>query len=617
MAQVIADRRDIDFVLYEQFAADTLCEHERYAEFNKKTIGMIIDEARNLAVKEILPTFVEGDREGATFENGQVKVPACFHRAFKLLVEGEWTAMTADPELGGQGLPYILAQAVSDYLLGANYAFTLYGWGGFGAGEMIEVFGTQEQKDLFLKKMYTGIWGGTMVLTESGAGSDVGALTTTAVKNDDGTYSISGNKIFITGAENDLVENVIHPVLARIEGAPAGTKGISLFIVPKIRVNPDGSLGEPNDVVCTGIEEKMGIHASATCSMTFGGKGGCQGLLLGEENKGMRVMFHMMNVARLLVGGIGFSSASTAYLYAVNYARERRQGKDLEKTFDQDAPQVPILHHPDVRRMLLEIKAYVEGMRSLLYFGALCFDKQACTDDEEQKAYHKDLLDLLNPVIKAYCTDKGFEICSQAMQVYGGYGYTMDYPIEQLLRDVRIASIYEGTNGIQAIDFLARKLGMKKGTVFMNFLEEILAVTSRAKAIPELEAMAGSTEKAANRLGEIAIHLGRKALSAEFKTAFAHATPFLEIVGDVVMAWMLLWRATIAAKQLEKLTAVKSGEELIKKIAGNRNAAFYDGQLKSADFFINNKLPVTFGKMDAIAASGSAAVDILDVSFGG
>ena len=617
MAQVIADRRDIDFVLFEQFAADTLSEHEKYAEFNRKTIGLIIDEARNLAVKEILPTFVEGDREGAVFDNGAVKLPESFHRAFKLLVEGEWTAMTADPELGGQGLPYVVAQAVSDYLLGANYAFTLYGWGGYGAGEMIEIFGTEKQKDLFLKKMYTGLWGGTMVLTEPGAGSDVGALTTTAVKNDDGTYTISGNKIFITGAENDLVENIIHPVLARIEGAPAGTKGISLFIVPKIWVNEDGSLGEPNDVVCTGIEEKMGIHGSATCSMTFGGKGKCRGLLLGEENKGMRIMFHMMNMARLLVGSIGFTSASTAYMYAVNYARERRQGRDLEKTFEPDAPQVPIMHHPDVRRMLLEMKAYVEGMRSLLYFGALRFDKQTTSSDPEEQAYHADLLDLLNPVIKAYCSDKGFELCSQAMQVYGGYGYTCDYPIEQLLRDVRIAAIYEGTNGIQAMDLLARKLGMKKGAVFMNFLGEVLQVTARAKDIEELKAFAEAVEKAANRLGETAMHMGQTAMSKAFKTAFAHATPFLEVMGDVIMAWMLLWRAAVAAENLAKLTEGKTGEERMRKIAKNRKAAFYDGQIKSADFFINNKLPIAMGKMDAIAAAGSAAVDILDASFGG
>jgi alkylation response protein AidB-like acyl-CoA dehydrogenase len=356
MAQVITDRRDIDFVLYEQFNAEDLTNYEKFADFNKKTFDLIINEARNLAVKEILPTFAQGDREGARLENGQVKVPACFHRPYKLFRDGEWTAMVADPKLGGQGLPYCVSQAAAEYLVGANYAFTLYGVVGHAAGELIEVFGTETQKKMFLKKMYTGQWSGTMQLTEPQAGSDVGALTTSAVKNPDGTYSITGNKIFITAGDQDLTENIIHPVLARIEGAPKGTKGISLFIIPKIWVNDDGSLGEPNDIVCTGLEEKMGIHGSATCAMALGSKGKCRGLLLGEENKGMRAMFYMMNAARLAVGFIGFISGSAAYMYALNYARERLQGKDLESIQDPDAAQVPIIRHPDVRRMLMWIK---------------------------------------------------------------------------------------------------------------------------------------------------------------------------------------------------------------------------------------------------------------------
>lgn len=617
MAQVIADRRDIDFVLFEQLKADQLCKYELYRDFNQKTFGMIIDEARNLAVKEILPTFVESDRIGARFEGWQVKVPACFHRPYKLLVEGEWTAMTAQPHLGGQGLPHAIAAAASEYLSGANYAFIMYGMEGHAAGQMIELFGTEGQKAMFVKKMYTGRWGGTMALTEPKAGSDVGALTTTATKNPDGTYSITGNKIFITNGEHDLVENIIHPVLARIEGAPGGTKGISLFIVPKIWVNEDGSMGDPNDVVCTGIEEKMGIHGSATCSLAFGGKGRCRGLLLGQENKGMKVMFHMMNEARLMVGAIGSNSASVAYTYAVNYARERIQGKALENAMNPDAPDVPIIQHPDVRRMLMWMKAHVEGMRSFMYYGALCMDREKCAESEDEKAHYKDMLDLLTPVIKSYCTDRGFEVCSLAIQVYGGYGYTVEYPVEQLFRDVRVASIYEGTNGIQAIDLLVRKMGMKKGAVFMKFMAEIQKVVAQAKGIPGLETLSATVENTVNKLGETAMHIGATAMSPGFRTAFANASPFLDVMGDVIMGWMLLWRAVVAAPKLAEIVGESKGAERLMKITRNKNAAFYLGQIKTADYFIGSVLPVTLGRMESIKANNTAIADMPEVSFGG
>jgi len=617
MAQVISDRRDIDFVLYEQFNVEALTKHPKFSEFNKKTFDLIINEARNLAVKEILPTFAEGDREGVRLENGQVKVPACYHRPYKLFRDGEWTAMVADPELGGQGLPNCISQAASEYLVGANYAFTLYGVVGHAAGELIEVYGTEAQKRMFLKKMYTGEWCGTMQLTEPQAGSDVGALTTAAVKNPDGTYSITGNKIFITAGDHDLTENIIHPVLARIEGAPKGTKGISLFLIPKIWVNADGSLGEPNDIVCTGLEEKMGIHGSATCSMALGSKGKCRGLLLGEEHKGMRAMFHMMNAARLAVGFIGFISGSAAYLYALNYARERLQGKDLESIQDSDAPQVPIIRHPDVRRMLLWMKAHVEGMRSFIHLIGSLFDRQICSDDATEKEYAQGLIDLLTPVIKSYCSDRGFEICVEAIQVYGGYGYTRDYPVEQLLRDCKIASIYEGTNGIQAMDLLGRKLGMKGGLVFMNFLQEIQKTTGEAKKIEVLKDPAARVDEAVNRLGEVAMHLGNTALSADFKVAFAYAKPFLDVMGDVCMAWMLLWRATIAVPKLEKLAGGLDLKARNEKAAKNKDAAFYEGQLQSAKYFINSVLPITIGKMNAITAGDPATVEIPEAAFGG
>ncbi|HSQ86763.1 MAG TPA: acyl-CoA dehydrogenase family protein, partial [Desulfobacterales bacterium] len=386
MAQYIADRRDVDFVLHEQMNVGDLSKHERFVEFNKKTVDMIVSEARNLSIKEILPTQKLGDQEGCKFENGRVTVPESFHRVYEIFKEGEWVAMTEDPEWGGQGMPTIVALAANDYFVGANYAFMMYPGLTHGTGKLINAFGTDKQKELFLKKMYTGQWTGTMLLTEPEAGSDVGALSTSAVKNDDGTYSITGNKIFISSGENDLSENIIHPVLARIEGAPPGTKGISLFLVPKFWVNDDGSLGEFNDVVCTGIEEKMGIHGNSTCSMTLGGKGKCRGTLLGEENKGMRAMFLMMNEERLQTGLAGFCCASSAYMYAVNYARERIQGKNLLQMMDKSAPSVPIIQHPDVRRQLITMKVYVEGMRSLLYYVGLCEDKIKTSENVEEKA---------------------------------------------------------------------------------------------------------------------------------------------------------------------------------------------------------------------------------------
>jgi hypothetical protein len=604
MAQVIADRRDVDFVLHEQLNIGALSEYDKFAEFNKKTVDLIVSEARNLAIKEILPTFKEGDEQGCRFENGEVFVPESFQRAYDLFVEGEWLAMPEDPEYGGQGMPRTVALAAGDYFNGANYAFMMYPGLTHGAALLVEAFGTERQKKLFLKNMFTGKWTGTMLLTEPEAGSDVGNLTTTAVKNEDGTYSITGSKIFISAGEHDMVENIVHPVLARIEGAPAGTKGISLFLVPKYRVNEDGSLGDRNDVVCTGIEHKMGIHGNATCSLTLGGKGNCVGELLGEENKGMRAMFLMMNEARLLVGMQGFCCASASYMNAINYARERIQGKNLLQMMDPDAPAVPIIQHPDVRRMLISMKSYVDGMRSLLYYAGYLSDRVAVADDEAEKAKLQGMLDLLIPICKGYVTDKAFEVCSTGVQVYGGYGFIKEYPQEQLLRDCRITMIYEGTNGIQAMDLLGRKLGMNKGKPIMDLMGEIQAVIAQAKAIDSLGDHAVRLEKALNRLGEVAMHLGATAMSPKVMSAFAFAHPFLEASGDVVLAWMLLWRGVIAAQKLEKG-------------AKKKDKPFYEGQLKSAQYFIQAVLPVTMGKMDAIMATCDAAVEISEDAFGG
>jgi len=604
MAQQIADRRDVDFVLHEQLQVAELSKHDLFAEFNKKTIDLIVSEARNLAIKELLPTQINGDREGTQFENGAVVVPESFHKAWEYFNEGEWLAMSEDPEWGGQGMPRTIALAAGDYFNGANFAFMMYAGLTHGAGKLVDTFGTENQKKLYLKKMYSGEWTGTMLLTEPEAGSDVGALTTTAVKNGDGTYSITGNKIFISSGDHDLAENIIHPVLARIEGAPEGTKGISLFLVPKIWVNDDGSLGEPNDVVCTGVEEKMGIHGNATCSLSLGSKGKCRGTLLGEENKGMRAMFLMMNEARLLVGLQGLACASASYIHAVNYARQRIQGRHLLQIMDKSAPSVPIIQHPDVRRMLLTMKAYVEGMRSLLYYIGMCGDNAAISEDPEVKATYQGIVDLLIPIAKGYVTDRAFEVCSMGVQIFGGYGYIREYPMEQLLRDCRITLIYEGTNGIQAMDLLGRKLGMNKGKTIMDLLGEIQHTIAAARTNSRTEGFADKVEAAVNKLGEVALHLGKTAMSPDVMAAFANAYPFMEVAGDVVMSWLLLWRATIAAEKLD------AG-------AKKRDAAFYEGQLKNAEFFTHSVLPVTLGKMDVVLAANAAAVDMSEDAFGG
>jgi alkylation response protein AidB-like acyl-CoA dehydrogenase len=604
MAQYLADRRDVDFILHEKLNVAELSKHERFVEFNKKTVDLIVSEARNLAIKEMLPTRIDGDREGAKFDKGTVTVPESYKKVWEIFNEGEWLAMSEDPEWGGQGMPRTLALAAGDYFDAANFSFMMYAGLTHGAGKLVEAFGTEKQKQLFLKKMYTGEWTGTMLLTEPEAGSDVGALTTTAVKNGDGTYTITGNKIFISAGEHDLAENIIHPVLARIEGAPEGTAGISLFLVPKIWVNDDGSLGEPNDVVCTGVEEKMGIHGNATCALSLGSKGACRGTLLGEENKGMRAMFLMMNEARLLVGLQGLSSASAAYLYAVNYARERIQGRHLSQIEEKTAPSVPIIQHPDIRRMLMTMKVYVEGMRSLLYYIGMCGDKTVISDNEEEKAKLNGLVDLLIPIAKGYGTDRALDVCNLAIQIYGGYGYIKEYPVEQLLRDCRITPIYEGTNGIQAMDLLGRKLGMNKGKPIMDLLGEIQNTIAQARSMAGLEEYADKLEGAVNKLGEVAMHMGKTALSPEIMTAFAFAYPFMEVAGDVVFSWLLLWRAVIAAEKLEKG-------------AKKKDKVFYEGQLKSAEYFTQTILPTTLGKMNAILASNSAVVDIEEDAFGG
>ncbi|MEN8210126.1 MAG: acyl-CoA dehydrogenase, partial [Thermodesulfobacteriota bacterium] len=596
MAQAIADRRDVDFVLHEQFEISRFSKHDRFADFNKKVIDMIITEARNLAVKEILPTMKIGDKEGCRYENGRVMLPAQFKPAWDKLSEGGWFAPDRDPEWGGQGIPQTLNVMAQNYLIGANLSLLMVAGLNPGAGQIIEKFGTDKQKSLYLKKLYTGHWSGTMLLTESESGSNLGDLETRAVKNQDGTYSLSGNKIFISGGDHDMTENIIHLVLARIEGAPEGSRGISLFIVPKILINDDGSFGDHNDIICTGIEEKMGLHGSPTCSMALGSRGKCIGTLLGEENKGLQAMFVMMNHSRLMVGSQGLACASSAYLNALSYARTRIQGP---LPASRDKKPVAIIKHPDVRRMLLSMKMYTEGMRSLLCYIASLEDKKSLSINNRKKEEYQDLIDILIPIAKGYVTDRSLDICNMAVQVLGGYGYTGEFPVEQILRDVRITTIYEGTNGIQAIDLLSRKLAMKENTLFLTLVNEILKTIGDAKKISTIKDMAISLGNAVSKFSRLARQLDRSAKSEDIFTAYSFACMFLEVTGDITMAWMLLWRAMIAEKKLNNNPRKKDID-------------FYKGQLNSAEFFIRSFLPISLGKMDSIMDSCSAAVDICD-----
>jgi alkylation response protein AidB-like acyl-CoA dehydrogenase len=365
MANLLVDERDVKFVLYEQLRVEELCESEPFKEFSREMFDMVLDAAQKLAEKELATINADGDAKGVVLENGQVKVPESFHQAYQLYCEGGWAALPVPQDMGGQGLPTAIYLATTEQFVAANQALMMYPGLTIGAARLIEKYGTDDQQRTYMDKMYTGEWTGTMCLTEPQAGSDVGALRTKATKNPDGTYSIVGNKIFISAGDHDMTENIVHMVLARIEGSPAGTKGISIFIVPKKRIEESGLVD--NDVITAAVEKKMGIHASATCALNFGEKDSCVGYLLGEENTGMKIMFNMMNEARLAVGFQGLAQASAAYMHALRYAKERFQGPEITRMRDATAPKVPIIEHPDVRRMLMWMKSVTEGIRALLY----------------------------------------------------------------------------------------------------------------------------------------------------------------------------------------------------------------------------------------------------------
>jgi len=614
MANLLVDERDQRFVLYEMLDAAGLCRSVRYGEHTPETFDMVLEAAQKMALNQLWPTYQEADHTGgARLVDGKVVLPACLREPFERFRQDGWITVDVEFEHGGQQMPQCVAIAAMEGFMAANPAFTFLVFGCTGAGRMIQNFGTDRQKKLYMEPLYEGRWGGTMALTEPGAGSDVGAIRTTAVPMGDGRYRIRGNKIFISNGDHDLTPNVIHPVLARVEGDPPGTRGISIFIVPKVRVEDDGSLGGPNDVSIGNVEKKMGLKASPTCTMNFGENDGCVGELLGEQSKGMRIMFQMMNEARILVGLQGVAHASASYLHARQYARERVQGTAVESLRDPAAPKVPIIRHPDVRRMLLTMKGYAEGLRALALYAAYCVDRHLTEEGEEAEAWHG-RLELLTPVVKAYCSDMGFRVCELAVQVYGGYGYIQEYPVEQFLRDCKIASIYEGTNGIQAMDLLGRKLGAQGGKPFTALLEEIAGLAGRLAG----GSLAGEAEivaRGARELGDTAMHLLASFQQGRVKQTLAGACPFLELMGDVLLGWLLLRQAEIASGKMEALAPGAAGADLESLCEKNTDAAFYTGKTAVARFFIRKVTALAPAKAAAIRDADDSAVSVPEAAL--
>lgn len=616
MANLLVDERDIKFVLYEQLNIEELCESEIYSEFSREMFDMVLEAATKLAEKELAPTNADGDAKGVVLEGGQVRVPESFHKAYQLYCEGGWSTLAVDPNEGGQGFPNVIYCATIELFGAANQALLMYPGLTIGSARLIEKYGTEDQKRTYMDNMYSGIWGGTMCLTEPQAGSDVGALRTKAIRRPDGAYNISGNKIFISAGDHDLTENIIHMVLARVEGAPAGTKGISIFIVPKFRLENGGLV--PNDVITMAAEKKMGIHGSATCALNFGEKDDCIGYLLGQENEGMRIMFNMMNEARLAVGFQGLAQASAAYMQALRYAKERYQGPDIATMRDPLAPKVPIIQHPDVRRMLMWMKSMTEGIRGLLYYAGYCEDRVKTAKSVEEAAKYQGFLDILIPICKAYSSDMGFRCTELAVQVHGGYGYCREYPVEQYLRDCKIASIYEGTNGIQALDLVGRKLGYKQGILFKSIVEETGNLLKTAKKNYRLKDIVEPFDAARTQLIEVTKYFGLKSITEDFKTPILYATPYLELFGDVAVGFMLLWQAVIADRRLEELYSDAKADTAEKKselVKTNRSAAFYRGKMASAQFFANTVLSLAKGKARAIMSGERSAIELPEESF--
>ncbi|MBB4087706.1 acyl-CoA dehydrogenase C-terminal domain-containing protein [Sphingomonas carotinifaciens] len=573
MPQYTPPVRDTRFVLDHVIGLQQHANLPGFETASPDVVEAVLEEGGRFVAEVLFPLNQVGDRQGCTrHDDGSVTTPEGFKDAYRQYVESGWATLGNQPEHGGQGMPHSISVAFQEYLISANMAFAMYPGLTHGAIAALVAKGSPEQQAMYVPKMVSGEWSGTMNLTEPQCGTDLGLIRTRAEPNADGSYAITGTKIFISAGEHDLTDNIIHLVLAKTPGAPDSSKGISLFVVPKVLVNDDGSLGARNAVTCGSIEHKMGIHGNSTCVMNYDG---ATGWLVGEENKGLAAMFIMMNAARLGVGLQGLGVAEVAYQNAVHYARDRRQGRALTGAAEPDEKADTLFVHPDVRRMLMEGKAWTEGLRALCLWAALQADLEHAAPDEADRERAADLIGLLTPVIKGVGTDKGYEVATNAQQVYGGHGYIAEWGMEQYVRDARIAMIYEGTNGVQAMDLVGRKLAQKNGRAVQAFFQMVATEVAEAKGDAAAADLAGRLEKALGELQAATMWFVGHGLKNPNHVG-AGAVAYMHLMGLVAVGLMWLRMARAAARL---------------KAAGEGDAGFLEAKLVTARFFGERMLP--------------------------
>ena len=593
MPHYIAPTKDMQYVLNDVLDVKNSCI-PGYADLDADFLSAILEEASKITSQVLAPLNAVGDQEGCHFENGVIRTPTGFKDAFEQVKEGGWTGIDCDPEFGGQGLPYLVGTAVGEMFASSNMAFGMYQGLTHGAYSAIHAHGTEAQKQTYLPNMVSCDWTGTMNLTEPHCGTDLGLMRTKAEPQGDGTFKITGQKIFISAGDHDLSENVIHLVLAKIPGGPDGVKGISLFIVPKFMVNEDGSLGARNAVAVGKIEEKMGIHGNATCVMNYDG---ATGFLLGDEHKGMRAMFTMMNEARLGVGLQGYSQAEVAYQNAVAYAKDRLQGRDVTGVKNPDGPADPLIVHPDIRRNLMDQKSFVEGARAFTFWGASLIDQAHREGDADANG----LISLLTPVIKGFLTDKGYEYASAAQQVYGGHGYIEEWGMSQFARDARITMIYEGANGIQALDLVGRKLAQDGGKHVMAFFELVKNFASENKGWDEDfdRDFLGPLKAASKDLQAAGMYFMQNGMKNP-NNALAGSYDFMHMFGHVCLG--LMW-ARMGKASIE---ALKNGAD---------DAAFHETKIKTGRYYMARQLPATALHLARIQSGADTVMGLSEDQF--